>query len=175
MTPYRCIASVRISHSPYSFTVQEEGLYVWIPETIISFSYSKKLHIPSKVFVKLYISLHKWKIKICKYACIKCWHVVNLSLEHVPHSFCFSYKAFGFKVFLHYIQGFPCVWKTLSFKNIASGLPWQSSTGGVGSIPGQAAKIPHASWPKNQNRKQKPYCNKFHKDFKNCPHQKKIF
>ena len=27
-----------------------------------------------------------------------------------------------------------------------------SNTGGVGSIPGQGAKIPHASWPKNQNR-----------------------
>ena len=27
--------------------------------------------------------------------------------------------------------------------------------------------------PKNQNVKQKQYCNKFNKDFKNCPHQKK--
>ena len=30
-----------------------------------------------------------------------------------------------------------------------------SNAGGVGSIPGQEAKIPHASWPKNQNIKQK--------------------
>ena len=45
----------------------------------------------------------------------------------------------------------------------------------MGSIPGQGAKIPHASWPKNQNIKQKQYCNKFNKDFKNGPHQKKIF
>ena len=42
-----------------------------------------------------------------------------------------------------------------------------------GSIPGQGAKIPHASGPKNQNIKQKQYCNKFYKDFKNGPHQKK--
>ena len=52
-----------------------------------------------------------------------------------------------------------------------------SRAGGVGSIPGQGAKIPHASWPKNQNikkKKKKQYFNKFNKDFKNGPHQKKI-
>ena len=48
-----------------------------------------------------------------------------------------------------------------------------SNAAGVGSIPGRGAKIPHASWPKNQNIKQKQYCNKFNKDFKNGPHQKK--
>ena len=48
-----------------------------------------------------------------------------------------------------------------------------SSAGGVGSIPDRGAKIPHAPRPKNQNRKQKQYCNKFNKDFKNGPHQKK--
>ena len=41
-------------------------------------------------------------------------------------------------------------------------------------IPGQEAKILHASWPKNQIMKQKLYCNKFNKDFKKGPHQKKI-
>ena len=46
-----------------------------------------------------------------------------------------------------------------------------SSAGGEGSIPGQGAKIPHASRPKNV--KQKQYCNKFNKAFKNGPHQKK--
>ena len=34
------------------------------------------------------------------------------------------------------------------------------------------AKIPHVSWPENQNIKQKQYCNKFIKDFKNGSHQK---
>ena len=48
-----------------------------------------------------------------------------------------------------------------------------SNAGGVGLIPGQGAKIPHASGPKNQNIKQKQYCNKFNKDLKNGPHQKK--
>ena len=38
-----------------------------------------------------------------------------------------------------------------------------SNTGGVGSITGQGAKIPHASRPKNQNIKQKQYCNKFYR------------
>ena len=48
-----------------------------------------------------------------------------------------------------------------------------SKAGGVGSIPGQGVKIPHASGPKNQNRKQKQYCNKFNKDLKkNGPRQK---
>ena len=49
-----------------------------------------------------------------------------------------------------------------------------SNAGGAGSIPGQGAKIPHASWPKNQNRKQKQHCNKFNKDFKNGPQQKNL-
>ena len=50
-----------------------------------------------------------------------------------------------------------------------------STAGGEGSIPGRGAKIPHASWPKNQNiKKQKQYCNKFNKDFKNGPHQKNL-
>ena len=41
-----------------------------------------------------------------------------------------------------------------------------SSAGGAGSIPGRGAKIPHASWPKNQNIKQKQCCNKFNKTLK---------
>ena len=44
-----------------------------------------------------------------------------------------------------------------------------SNAGGAGSIHGWGAKTPPASWPKNQ----KPYGNKFNKDFKNGPHQKK--
>ena len=38
------------------------------------------------------------------------------------------------------------------------------------SIPGQGANTPHASQKKNQNIKQKQYCNKFNKYFKNGPH-----
>ena len=44
----------------------------------------------------------------------------------------------------------------------------------AGSIPGQGAKIPHTLWPKSQDRKQKQYDNKFHKDFQNGPHQKNL-
>ena len=47
-----------------------------------------------------------------------------------------------------------------------------SNAGGTGSIPGQGPKIPCASQPKNQNIKQKQYCNKLNKDFKNGPHKK---
>ena len=49
-----------------------------------------------------------------------------------------------------------------------------SNAGGVGSIPGRGAKIPHASRPKNQSIKQKQYCNKFTKEFKNGPHKKNL-
>ena len=47
-----------------------------------------------------------------------------------------------------------------------------SKAEGEGFIPGGVAKIPNASRPKNQNIKQKQYCNKFNKDFLNGPHQK---
>ena len=46
--------------------------------------------------------------------------------------------------------------------------------GGAGSIPGQGTKISYASRPKNQNIKQKQYCNKFNKDFKNGPQEKNL-
>ena len=47
-----------------------------------------------------------------------------------------------------------------------------SNAGSVGSIPGQGAKTSHASRPKNQNTKQKQYCNRFNKDFKYGPQPK---
>ena len=47
-----------------------------------------------------------------------------------------------------------------------------SNAGGVGLIPDRGAKIPHALGPKNRNIKQKQYCNKFNKGFKNGPCQK---
>ena len=47
------------------------------------------------------------------------------------------------------------------------------SAQGVGSIPGQRTKVSHTSQLKNENLKQKHYCKKFSKDFKNGPHQKK--
>ena len=45
-------------------------------------------------------------------------------------------------------------------------LPYNS--GDAGLIPGEGAKIPHASGSKHQNikKKKKQYCNKFNKDFK---------
>ena len=42
----------------------------------------------------------------------------------------------------------------------------------MASIPGIRAKIPHASWPENQDIKQKQYFNKFNKDFKYDPRPK---
>ena len=47
-----------------------------------------------------------------------------------------------------------------------------SKAGDAGSIPGQEAKTPQALRPKNQNVKQKQYCDQYNKDFKNGPHQK---
>ena len=57
--------------------------------------------------------------------------------------------------------GGPVVWTLLSI------------TGDAALIPGQGAKIPHALGLKNQKIKQKQYCNKFNKDFKNDPHPKR--
>ena len=48
-----------------------------------------------------------------------------------------------------------------------------SNAEGRGSIPAQGTEIPYALWPKNQNIRQKHYCNKFNKYFLNGPHQKK--
>ena len=48
-----------------------------------------------------------------------------------------------------------------------------SNVRGISSIPDQGAKIPHASGPKNQNMKQKQYCNKFDKDLKKKVHVQK--
>ena len=49
-----------------------------------------------------------------------------------------------------------------------------SNAGGASSIPGQGGKIPHALWPKNENIKQKQYCKKFNKDFKNSLYKKNL-
>ena len=48
-----------------------------------------------------------------------------------------------------------------------------SSAGGTGSTPSQGAKTPIPPGPKEQNIKQKQYWNKFNKDFKSGPYQKK--
>ena len=59
-------------------------------------------------------------------------------------------------------------WEDFSGGAVAESSP--PNAGGVSSIPGQEAKIPHASGPNNQNIKQKQYCNKVNKDFKSGPH-----
>ena len=46
-----------------------------------------------------------------------------------------------------------------------------SNAWGTGSIPSREAKITRALRPKNQNIRQKQYCNRFNKDFKNGTHQ----
>ena len=48
-----------------------------------------------------------------------------------------------------------------------------SNAGGAGSILGQGARTPHLTSPKNHNIKQKQYCIKFKKDFKNKSTTKK--
>ena len=48
------------------------------------------------------------------------------------------------------------------------------NAGGTGLIPGWGAKIPHISQPKKK-KSQSRGSKKFNKDFKNGPHQIKIF
>ena len=47
-----------------------------------------------------------------------------------------------------------------------------SDAGGMGSTLGEGAKIPRASCPPppQKEHKEKQYCNKFNKNFKNGPH-----
>ena len=50
-----------------------------------------------------------------------------------------------------------------------------SNAGSAGSVPSQETTIPHASWPKkSKHKKQKQYCNKFNKEFKNGLHEKSL-
>ena len=49
-----------------------------------------------------------------------------------------------------------------------------ATAGSAFSVPGWEARIPHASWQKDQTIEQRQCCNKFNKDLKNGPHQKKI-
>ena len=61
------------------------------------------------------------------------------------------------------------IYKQICIKNYPEA---QNMPGGAGLIPGQGTKIPHASWSKNQNVKQKQCCNKFNEDLKNGPYHK---
>ena len=49
-----------------------------------------------------------------------------------------------------------------------------SNAESVDFSPGWGTKIAHASWPKNQDIKQKQFYNKFNNNFKNGPHKKKL-
>ena len=64
---------------------------------------------------------------------------------------------FHFKCYLRYFPDDSMV-KTLP-SNV-----WDAS-----SIPGQETKIPYATCKKKKKKRQKQYCNKFNKDFKNSP------
>ena len=72
---------------------------------------------------------------------------------------------------------YDCVLKTSFGTSLqTSGKISPCSARGVGSILGRGAKIPLASWPKNQNikKQQKQYCNKFsNHQKKNGLHQKR--
>ena len=52
---------------------------------------------------------------------------------------------------------------------------FSSDARSTASIPVQGGRIPHALGPKKNTKHRKPgeYENKFNKDFKNSPHQKK--
>lgn len=44
-----------------------------------------------------------------------------------------------------------------------------ATAGSAFSAPGWGARIPHASWPRDQTTEQRQCCNKFNKDLKNGP------
>ena len=49
-----------------------------------------------------------------------------------------------------------------------------SNAGGAGPIPGEELRFPRALQLKNQNLKQKQYCNKFNKDLTNNLHKNNL-
>ena len=57
--------------------------------------------------------------------------------------------------------------------DLPGGSVGKTSPFNAGPIPGQGTKIPHTLPPKNQNIKQKRYCNKLNKYLKNGSHKKK--
>ena len=71
---------------------------------------------------------------------------------------------------LHLRYRVKCLQNVGPLRQVASGGPVvktsPSSPRTAGLIPGQRAKIPHASGLKNQSIKQKQYCKTFNKDFK---------
>ena len=87
----------------------------------------------------------------------KCFKLLNLAYLFYNHRWHIQ------RDFTKEQRDFPCgpVVETLPF-----------NVGSAGLIPDWGAKILYASWPKNQNIKQKQYCNKFNKNFKDDPHQK---
>ena len=70
---------------------------------------------------------------------------------------------------------FQSIHKSRDFPDVPVVKTSPSHAGGAGLICGRGAKSPHASWQKKkkQNIKQKQYCDKFNKYFKNCPYRKK--
>ena len=67
--------------------------------------------------------------------------------------------------------------KNQGIRNIPCGPVVKSSAsnaGNEGLIPSLGAKIPHVSGSENQNIKQKRYCSKFNRGFKNSPHQRNL-
>ena len=96
---------------------------------------------------------------------------MNFNLFHVA----FSFLGLLFQACLTLLSYFVVIIiKNNLFEDLCDGPVVKtspSSVRGVGSIP--RAKMPHGLWQKNQNIKQKQYCNKFSKDFLKMVHIKK--
>ena len=88
------------------------------------------------------------------------WNRINNTFWDIPFltSVCF-YLSSSFKIQIRDFPGGPVV-KTSP-----------SNAEGVGLIPGWGTKTTHAWNPKSKNIKQKQYCNRFNKDFKNGPYR----
>ena len=93
---------------------------------------------------------------------------------HIFHSACIKMPQEDFKQGRDMIQFMFLKSKSRDFPGGPVIKTSPSSTGGVGSIPGWGVKIPHASWPKNQNiTNSSNIVTNSIEDFKNGPRQKK--
>ena len=117
-----------------------------------------------------------------------------MSYQYCHHHFV-SYVCFQFCLFLsgryskhvqHPNKSFKRIFCDSSKATFSSNFPGSlviatspSNAGSAHLVSSQGAKIPHASLPKkkekkrNQNTNQNQYCDKFNKNFKNGPQEKK--
>ena len=94
------------------------------------------------------------------------WNRINNTFWDIPF---LTSACFYLKYYLHSFK--------IQIRDFPGGLVVKTSPSkaeGVGLIPGWGTKTTHAWNPNSKNIKQKQYCNRFNKDFKNGPYRNNL-